>query len=216
MALTNAVYFKGAWQEAFKKARTEEQAFFMGDGNKGKAMLMHSVRDVGYLDDGTVQVAELPYKGDRFSMVVVLPKDGRGLRAVEAALTPEKLRTWFSGTARREVGIFLPRFKLELGMDLQPVLQALGMGSAFADSADFSGISATESIKVGAAVHKAFVDVNEEGTEAAAATAVMMAPTSAAVPVQPPQFRADHPFLFFIRDRGTGAVLFVGRFEDPA
>ena len=215
LVLANAVYFKGAWLEAFTKARTEEQPFFTLGGTQAKAMLMRSTREAGYLEDGAVQVAELPYKGDRFSMVVVLPKDRRGLRAMEASLTPQKLEAWLSGLSRQEVVIFLPRFKLELGLDLKPVLEALGMRSVFEDAADFSKVSATEKIKVGAAVHKAFVVVNEEGTEAAAATAIMMAPGSAARHAPPPQFRADHPFLFLIRDRKTAAILFLGRFEDP-
>jgi serpin B len=144
-------------------------------------------------------------------MVVLLPRKPDGLAAVEKALDAKKLADWLGRLEKQEVTVGLPRFKITSAFRLDETLKALGMKDAFAAKADFSGMTGTKDLYIGAALHKAFVDVNEEGTEAAAATAVMMTPNGGGHPV----FKADRPFVFLIRDRSTGSVLFFGRVADP-
>jgi serpin B len=175
---------------------------------------MHQTKHFGYFDGGEFQALELPYQGDRLSMVVLLPKVKDGLAALEASLSADKVAEWVSKLNRREVRVALPRFKTTAEFSLAQVLAAMGMQDAFdASRADFSGMTGAKDLFISAVVHKAFVDTNEEGTEAAAATAVVM--TLSAMPEPPPEFRADHPFLFLIRDTKTGAILFLGRIADP-
>jgi serpin B len=147
-------------------------------------------------------------------MVVLLPKSKDGLAALEASLSAEKVAEWIGKVRRREVEVALPRFKTTAEFSLGDTLVAMGMTDAFdSGRADFSGMTGTKDLFISAVVHKAFVEVNEEGTEAAAATAVVARMTAVAEP--PPEFRADHPFLFLIRDTKTGAILFLGRILDP-
>jgi serpin B len=147
-------------------------------------------------------------------MVVLLPKAKGGLAALEASLSAEKLAEWVSKVRRREVQVTLPRFKTTAEFSLKDPLVAMGMTDAFdSGRADFSGMTGARDLFISAVIHKAFVDTNEEGTEAAAATAVVARMTAVAEP--PPVFRADHPFLFLIRDTETGAILFLGRILDP-
>jgi serpin B len=219
LVLTNAVYFKGDWVQPFDKQNTQEQDFTVSTDRKVKAPLMHQQTRMGYAADGTLQALELPYAGGELSMVVLLPKKVDGLPELEKTLTFDKLAALVSKLRVREVNIFLPKFKLETSFGLGPTLEAMGMKRAFSkEDADFSGISSAESLYISAVLHKAYVDVNEEGTEAAAATAVVMAPTAAREAPRPPPipvFRADHPFLFLIRDTKAGSILFMGRLSDP-
>jgi serpin B len=145
-------------------------------------------------------------------MLIVLPQAKDGLAALEQQLTPANLARWRSAIRRREVDVWLPRFKLESEFELSTVLTALGMVDAFG-AADFSGMTGQRDLFISVVVHKAFVDVNEKGTEAAAATAVVK--TRSSLPPPPPTFRADHPFLFLIQERRTGSVLFLGRLVEP-
>ena len=149
-------------------------------------------------------------------MLVLLPDEAEGLPALEAKLTIDALGRWLSGLREREVRAYLPRFRLESQFQLADVLKAMGMATAFSpEEADFSGMSSREGLYVSAVVHKAFVDVNEEGTEAAAATGIAVGTTSFVVPEEPAVFRADHPFVFLIRDNRTGSILFLGRLANP-
>jgi serpin B len=149
-------------------------------------------------------------------MVVLLPKKPDGLAALEASLSASKLDGWIAKLANNQVEVSLPRFKLEVGFELSRTLKSLGMVQAFGAGADFSGMTTDRRLYISAVIHKAFVDVNEEGTEAAAATAVNMVRTLAKVRPKPPVvFRTDHPFLFLIRDNRSGSILFVGRVTDP-
>ena len=176
----------------------------------------HYVEVIFRRDSFDVYVDALPYTGRRISMTVVLPRKADGLAAVEKDLTAEKLAATLK-TLRfeRQVHVHLPKFKVEKSFTLNKPLIAMGMKSAFT-GADFSGMhNGGEQLDISAVIHKAFVDVNEEGTEAAAATGVVVGVTSAAPPPQPKHFKADHPFLFFIRDQKTGSVLFTGRLENP-
>jgi serpin B len=213
LVLTNAIYFKGDWLRQFKKDATREEAFQLGGGKGVKAPLMHQTGTFGYLDGGTFQALEMPYAGKDLSMVVLLPKKVEGLADLEKSLTPDNLAGWLKKLREREVEVALPRFKVTSEFQLKPVLSGLGMPLAFSPGkADFSGIDGSRKLFITAVVHKAFVEVNEKGTEAAAATGVVAGADSALVT---PVFRADHPFVFLIRDRRSGSVLFLGRLADP-
>lgn len=217
LVLVNAIYFKGSWAGPFDPAQTEEGAFFVSPAAEVRVPLMAKTQRFPYAEFEDVQVAKLPYAGGELSMLVVLPREKDGLAALEARLAPERLAEWRAGLAEREVRIFLPKFKLTWGaVKLNGALKALGMADAFSDTqADFSGMDGQlHWLYIGAVLHKAFVEVNEEGTEAAAATAVVMR-MKAMRPATPPEFRADHPFLFLIQEEETGAILFMGRVADP-
>lgn len=216
LVLTNAIYFKGDWQEKFKKEQTKDLPFTTADGKKTDAPLMHRVGRYLYAETDDYQVLDLPYAGNRVSMTVVLPRKPDGLPAAEKELTGEKLAAVLKGLRpEKEVHVHLPKFKVEKSFTLNRPLKALGMKSAFA-GADFSGMhTGGEQLDISAVIHKAFVDVNEEGTEAAAATGVVIEATSAAPPPKPKYFRADRPFLYLIRDQKTGSVLFLGRLSEP-
>ncbi len=159
---------------------------------------------------------EMPYKGDDLDMVVLLPRQAAGLAEVEKDLTADNLTQWFSRLSPREVNVTLPRFKMTQQLELNAILQAMGMTDAFNPiKADFSGITSQERLFIGLAMHKAFVDVNEQGTEAAAAIGIVMRSTAIMrLPSPPVVFRADHPFIFPIR-HPSGAILFLGRVNDP-
>jgi serpin B len=169
-----------------------------------------------YGEDETMQILQMPYVGEELSLVVLLPKERDGLPALEAALTPERLRQSVSGMTLRKVQVVLPKFKLTSQCNLSDMLKALGMVAAFSDEADFSGMDPEKRLNISEVIHKAFVEVNEEGTEAAAATAVVVGVTSVRDPEPVPVFRADHPFLFLIHDAQTGSLLFLGRMTNPA
>jgi serpin B len=216
LVLVNAIYFKGDWARQFDPDRTESATFHSPSGELAVDMMRRTGR-YGYAEDDAVQVLDLPYRGGDLSMTVILPKQTSpdALAAVEASLTPENVRLWTDRLNEREVQVFLPRFRIEWGTEeLRDDLQTLGMKTAFVrGSADFSGIDGTRDLFISFVLHKAFVEVNEEGSEAAAATAVGIARTS--VPTPPPVFRADRPFLFLIRDRASGSILFIGRVASP-
>ena len=148
-------------------------------------------------------------------MLIVLPKKKDGLAAVEKNLNAENVEKWDSSLNREDVVVSLPRFKMTSQFLLNQALVAMGMTDAFGDKADFSGMDGKKDLFISAAIHKAFVDVNEEGTEAAAATAVVMEGFAAMPPKEPKVFRVDHPFVFLIRENQTGSILFVGRVVDP-
>ena len=165
-----------------------------------------------YGEDDGLQVLELPYAGDDLSMVVLLPKEIDGLAELEGRLTVENLGRWTKHLWQSEVQVSLPRFEITFPFRLDGTLISMGMVDAFGD-ADFSGMDGSQVLYISAVLHKAFVAVNEEGTEAAAATAVVM--RAKGVPLSPPVFRADHPFVFLIRENSTGSILFLGRVANP-
>ena len=172
-----------------------------------------------YAEDAETQVISLPYRQNTLSMVICLPRQRDGLRRLESRLTPEQLNAWLDRLRDRPVRLSLPKFRLQSQLQLATALRTLGMKSAFSDSADFSGMSKCESLKISDVIHQSNMDVDEKGTEAAAATAVIVATPSAPLreddPPKPVVFRADHPFLFLIRDNETGAILFLGRVLQP-
>lgn len=214
LVLVNAIYFKGTWASPFSREATREGPFTLPDGHKVTVPMMNRTGRYRYAESETLQVLELPYAGDDLSMVILLPRRADGLSDLEQELTPENLRGWLRRLRPRRVQVFLPRFTLTSGFRLDEALRTLGMTEAFTSGrADFSGMNGLRDLYISAVLHKAFVEVNEEGTEAAAATAVVVART--AVPSRPVVFRADHPFIFLIRERRSGSILFLGRLLDP-
>lgn len=217
LVLTNAVYFKGAWTEAFEKERTKDAPFYVSSREKISVPMMQQTHRFNYAAANNVQILELPYGKQReLAMIVLLPKDTDGLADLETQLTADTLQEWLAQLRSRKVNVLLPRFRLTAQFQLTDALQAMGMRRAFTPGeADFSGIATQEELVISAVIHKAFVDVNEQGTEAAAATGVAVAVTAAPVDDEPIVFRADHPFVFLIRDNRTGSVLFLGRVTNP-
>lgn len=221
MTLVDAIYFYGKWKRPFSPRATSIEPFHLSSRATTRAPLMRQTDTFGYAENATLQILELPYVGGEISMVVVLPKSVDGLAGLERRLTAANLDEWVGMLNEQKVRVFLPKFKTTAMIELRSTLESMGMTDAFNPArADFSGMTgaagSSEGLYVGAVYHKAFVDVKEEGTEAAAATGVTMMPTSMRVPVKPPPvFRADHPFLFFIRDKGTGTILFMGKIVDP-
>jgi serpin B len=218
LVLTNAIYFKAEWQEQFQKAQTEDEDFHLSATQTVKAPLMHRTGGYDYLNGGTFQALEIPYKNRELSMIVFLPNDVDGLPAFEQSLNASSARQWLSQLQPvPRVIVTFPRFKVTQQFELGGVLGAMGMPKAFQKDADFSGMTGNRELFLSAVVHKAFVDVNEEGTEAAAATAVILRGLAMRAPDRTPPivFRADHPFVFLIRDNRSGGILFMGRVTDP-
>lgn len=222
LVITNAVYFKGTWVRQFDAARTQD-ADFLTDA--GKTVNVKMMQDTGseaeyrYAETGSVQYIELPYthdSGKALSMAVILPKDN-AIQTAEAVLDESNLSALKDTAHVQRVMVYLPKFRMETEYRLPETLSAMGMPTAFTfGAADFSGMDGTTNLYISDVIHKAFIDVNEEGTEAAAATAVVMQGGAAAPGEGPPVFRADHPFVFLIRDDGTGTILFIGRVADPS
>ena len=176
---------------------------------------MNGSERYGYGEFDDLQVLELPYGDGSLSMLVLLPKEIDGLARLEAKLTFQNLQQWTTNLRNREVKFALPKFKTTSQFQMNETLKLMGMISAFdAKQADFSGMTGGRNLFISAVIHKAFVDVNEEGTEAAAATGILMELASA-VPIEPPVFRADHPFMFMIRDNRNGSIMFMGRIQNP-
>jgi serpin B len=210
LILTNAIYFKGNWASQFDRSQTRDEDWH-GTGRVRKVPMMHQTRGYLFHEAGDFQALDLPYQGEQLSMLVVLPRKKDGLAALEQAWAAGPLyQQVVSSLAHEEsVDVTLPRFQVESEFQLQPVLSALGAGLAFGPGADFSGIGA-EPLQISEVIHKALIEVNEEGTEATGATGVVMT-KGALFTGEPKSFRADHPFLFVIRDRKSNAVLFCGR-----
>lgn len=209
LVLANAIYFKARWASRFDPKDTRDADFTRADGSTSKVPMMGNFGTYGLYTDSDVSVIELPYQDNELSMVVILPAAKDGLPALEAALTGDKVDSWIQSLSEaHEVSVGLPRFTMTHSVPLKQTLIDMGMTLAFSDQADLSGIA--PGLMLTDAVHKAFVLVDEEGTEAAAATAVVAGTTSAG-----PAFYADHPFVFLIRDKLTGSILFMGRVEDP-
>ncbi len=227
LVLTNAIYFKGDWASKFKKEQTKDTRFsvpikivkghtFMRPRvyKTVSVPMMNQKGKFGYMETGDFQALELPYAGEELSMVIFLPRrlaQMDGLKDFEKLLTSKNLSKWLPKLRKREVIVSIPKFKMTCRFKLNEVLKSMGMADAFSPAADFSGMATMEKIWISDVIHKAFVDVNEEGTEAAAATAVIMGKGIS----RPSVFRADHPFVFMIRHRATGSILFMGRVVNP-
>jgi serine protease inhibitor len=214
LMLTNAVYFKADWTEPFEEQLTRLGSFHLLSGESIEVPLMHKTESFHFRHADGFKLLEMPYGQQQISMLLLLPDANDGLAALEAQLTEENLRAWPADLRRESVEVTLPRFKLESSFSLKENLSKLGMARAFEQHPDnFLGITTETPQWLSDVLHKAYVDVNEKGTEAAAATAVLAA--AGGIPPPPPQFIADHPFVFLIRDNLSGAILFFGRVVDP-
>ncbi len=214
LVLTNAIYFKGNWARQFKEDRTEDAPFTLLDADAVQVPMMNQKAKFAYAEIDDLQVLQLPYVGDELSMVILLPKASDGIRQIEQELTAESLAKWLDSLREREVFVSIPKFKMTSKFTLQTLLAQMGMAQAFTSAADFSGMTGRRDLFISAVIHQAYVDVNEEGTEAAAATGVVMKMTSMG-PNRTPVFKADHPFIFMIRDNTSGSILFLGRVMNP-
>jgi serpin B len=214
MVLTNAIYFKGEWKTKFSWWKTRHKDFHISSKKTVRVPMMHLKEDFKYYEDENLQAVDLPYKSDEISMLVLLPRDTEGIRQLEDTLTTESLDVIMSKMWEREVDVYLPRFKIVWGtFALKNTLIKLGMPDAFdRERADFSGINGIGSLWISDVFHKAFIEVNEKGTEAAAATGVVIALSN----FEPPVFRADHPFIFIIKNNHSGSILFMGRLMNPS
>lgn len=217
LVLVSAIYFKGAWTYPFEKGETKDARFYVTAEETVEVAMMEQTTLLGYAETTEAQMLVMPYGSGDFAMLILLPRSKNGLSQLEQTLVLDDFGQYGQFEVR-QVSLFLPRFKLEYGIPLDDILREMGMATAFSDSeADFSGMHGnTDFLYIAAAVHKAVVDVDEEGTEAAAATAVVMGGRGA----QPEEmrtavFRADHPFLFAIRHNATGCILFLGRVKSP-
>lgn len=217
LVLVNAVYFKASWVHTFGKYWTKPGPFFLDATQSVETPLMTQTEYFPYAETNDAQVIELPYGSGEASMVVVLPRARDGLAALEAALHDGSIDAWTKALRPRRVHLTLPRFRISSGFRLKGALQSLGMQTAFDfGPADFSAMDGTRLLYVSDVVHKAFVDVDEEGTEAAAATATIAVAGAAPMKMEDPvPMQADHPFLFLLRDVRHGSVLFMGRLSNP-
>ncbi len=219
LVLTNAIYFKGIWVKQFNEDETRDRDFRISSNNNVKVKMMQRTDDesiFGYTENNQLQILEMPYSGEKLSMLVFLPKDD-DIESLENSITTEKLSEWKEDLKEQKVNIFIPKFKFETKYFMADTLAEMGMPTAFGGAADFSGMTGKMNLAISQVIHQAFVEVSEEGTEAAAATAVGM-PIGVADSKKEPKisvFRADHPFIFLIQQKSTGNVLFMGRVVDP-
>jgi serpin B len=212
LVLTSAIYFYGKWRSPFDPHYTRVEPFQLGEGRTVDANFMHQKADFLYGETPSAQILEMKYQGTPLAFDILLPKAHDGLAALEQSIEADTLSAWLGALASRKVEAAIPKFRAESALSLRDMLSRMGMADAFGRTADFSGIDGRRDLFVGDVVHKAFVDVSEEGTEAAAATGVTV--HSLAVRQQT-IFRADHPFAFFIRDTTSGVILFEGRLLQP-
>jgi serine protease inhibitor len=213
LVLTNAIYFNAAWATPFDKGATQEGAFTLLDGSQVQVPMMKQTESLGYAEGEGYQAVELPYDGRELSMIVLLPAKSQ-FKAFEGSLDAAQVEAILRELAPGQIALTMPRFKFDSEFSLKDRLSQMGMPLAFTSDADFSGMTGNRELSISAVLHKAFVSVDEAGTEAAAATAVVVGLTSA--PASPVEVTIDRPFLFLIRDVKTGAVLFLGRVVDPS
>ena len=214
LVLTNAIYFKANWASQFKEKDTIDDIFYLQDESSQPVRMMFQQADFTYARNQQFDAVELPYEGGNFSMVLLMPK-GQSLSEFEKTLTPEVLNSLGDAKQIAKIKLFVPKFGMEQNYSLVETLKKMGMKSAFEDTADFSGMTGSKDLKITDVVHKTFLQVNEGGTEAAAATGVVIGLTSA-MPIEDViEMRFDHPFLLMIRDNNTGTILFLGRYVQP-
>jgi serine protease inhibitor len=227
LVLTNAIYFKGDWEKQFKKEDTKDEDFHVAGTQAIKTPLMHMTKGFSYFDGGSFQALEIPYKNKELSMIILLPTAMEGLSAFEQSLRPASMEQMLEQLRPAgKVIVTMPKFKMEAKFELGDTLKAMGMKKAFdGKMADFTGMASRKTMQrdgdlynfcISDVIHKAYVDVSEEGTEAAAATAVVVRPGRTGRPSPPIIFRADHPFMFVIRDNRSGSILFLGRVTNPS
>jgi serpin B len=212
LALTNAVYFNAAWKNPFDADNTRPGPFLIAGGKKVETPFMFNRLSTRHFGEDEFDVVALPYDGDQAVMLLLVPRRPDGLATIEKKLTATNLQRWLAAATRCEADVYLPRFRMTDDFELGDTLRAMGMKGAFSGNADFSGIAARGGLSISRVIHKAFVDVNEAGTEAAAATVVLM---EKGITGRRVTIRADHPFAFVIQDARTGGILFIGRVAVP-
>ena len=213
LVLTNAIYFNAAWQYPFSEDMTDDGLFYLLDGDRVTVPMMKQTETFGYGEGEAYQVVEMPYDGRELSMLILLPRSGE-FKAFESSLDSKRIEALVRGLENRRVSLTMPKFEFDSEFSLKEALSGMGMPIAFSGDADFSGITGNRELWIADVIHKAFISLDEEGTEAAAATAVVMPRLS--IPEEPVEFNVDRPFIFLIRDIETGAILFVGRVVDPS
>jgi serpin B len=218
LVLTNAIYFKGSWLSKFESTDTHSMPFSVTADNTTQVPMMTQTSRFKYMGNGVFQMIEMPYVGNRLSMVILLPKRKDGLKEVEAVLTAKNFDKWLNGLRKEEVDVSIPKFKMTQAFELNETLKSLGMKDAFEpptldSGADFSGMTGAKNLSISNVIHEAFIEVNEGGTTAGAATATVVLGVTSISYI--PTFKADHPFVFMIRDIKSGAILFVGRIMNP-
>lgn len=212
LVLTNAIYFKGKWNEPFEPEKTKERDFTLADGSKVKHQFMSADKTFGYFKGDNFAALEMDYKGENLSMIIILPAEGTPLKKIEESFTEAKFNDMVKSIEPQKTLVFIPKFTVESGFSMKKVLGEMGLTVPFSDDADFSGISGNKDLKVSDAYHKAYIEVSEEGTTAAAATAVVVAMKSM------PNFNvfdANRPFMFILRHKATNTILFIGRVAKP-
>ena len=212
--LINAIYFKGKWTKPFDKGQTDERPFYLANGSQKQHPMMSQSGRYRYYENETFQAVSLPYGKGNLSLYVFLPKTTTNLDSFQQQLSPQNWQQWMNQFHMRQGSIQLPRFKFDYNIQLNNALKALGMEEAFSDGANFSNMTSS-SVAIDEVKHKTFVEVNEEGTEAAAVTSVGITMTSAPMPEAPFQMVVDRPFFCAIRDNQTGTVLFMGSIREP-
>jgi len=210
--LVNAIYFKGFWQEAFDTADTQQKPFILENGNKKSVLMMQQTSKFDYFENKSFQFLQLPYKKSDLQMIIILPKENTSLLQVQKLLNPTLFADALKNAANIKVTVSLPRFKLLETMDLKKILNNLGIVDMFSKNANFSRLSSTP-LFISSVLQKAMIEVNESGTTATAATATAL---FGAAPAKPVQFNANHPFLFYIIDKKTGLILFMGKVAEPS
>lgn len=214
LVLGNAIYFQAAWLHPFEKLHTQHDVFHLLDGGEAIVPMMNQEVDLAYAAGDGWQAVELPYEGGEAAMLILLPDHGR-FEEFESTLSAERVAEIVSQLQTRAVCLAMPRFRHESRFELSKTLSAMGMEGAFLPGADFSGMDGTRDLYLDEVYHKAFVAVDEAGTEAATATAVVVAVDAPLVPEPCVQVTVDRPFIFLIQDRSTGGILFMGRIVDP-
>jgi serpin B len=214
LVLTNAVYFKGEWRYKFEPHETKQRSFYLTPNNTIQVDTMHlDEKKFNYIKNDEAQIIELPYANSSLSMIVILPCN-RTLTELESEITMEKIETWVNSMHKQLMEIYLPKYSYESKSTMNQILSDMGMPTAFDPyAANLTGINPDGDLFVSKVVHQAFIEVNEEGAEAAAATGVVIELQCAIICEQ---FKADHPFMYLIMDKDTGSILFMGRVVDPS
>ena len=207
MILTNAIYFNASWSEKFSKEKTTSKPFYYDGKNYTEVPMMMQENDFNYAEADGTKIIMLPYNGERFAMIIALPPANGDIE-----LNADIFSGWMRSLRRYDVDLWLPKFRTEKRYELKDLCKALGINIAFSNFADFSGMTGDEKLKVDEVIHQTFIDVDEEKTEAAAATAmIMMKATAMPMEIPSAEFHADRPFLYFIIDTWNDTILFMGR-----